>query len=263
MDEWGCIWRENAVVYHPLADWKALDSYEFPDPRAGYHFEAVDALLAQDPGRFLMGRVYSTLFERYRFLRGYEASLIDPYVDRERFRELLGRIAQFQSVMVSQWLERKADVISFGDDYGMQDRLFMAPEVWRREYKPLLAELFGQAKAGGAKVYLHADGNIEEILDDLVEIGLDMLNPVQKYAMDVERIGRRYGGRLCFHAGVNHQVTMPQGTPQQVREEAEWLIRTLGRPEGGFIAARGHVLTRDIPVRNAVAMYRAYVEFKW
>jgi uroporphyrinogen decarboxylase len=263
MDEWGCVWSANAVISHPLADWDALETYQFPDPWAPYHFAGVDTMRAQAPERFLIGRAYSTLFERYRFLRGYEASLTDPYLEPERSGALLDRIAEFQAAIVEQWLTRGADLIAFGDDYGMQDRLFMAPEVWRREYGARLASLFDQARAGGARIGLHADGNVEEILPDLVAMGLALLNPVQKYAMDIAMVGERYGGRLCFHSGVNHQVTMPRGTPEEVRAEAEWLVRTLSRPEGGFIASRGHVLTPDIPLRNALAMYRAFVEFRW
>lgn len=263
MDEWGSIWRASAVVSHPLDDWKALDSYQFPDPLAPYHFAGVDAVRAADSIRVLFGRVYSTLFERYRFLRGYEASLVDPYLEPERCRELIERIAAYQSSLVAQWLERGADVIVFGDDYGMQDRLFMAPEMWRRFYRPPLEMLFDQARAGGAQVGIHADGNITEILPDLVGMGLKLLNPVQKYALDLEWVGETFGGKLCFHSGVNHQVTMPRATPEEVVAEVDWLIRTLSSPRGGFIAARGQVVTPDIPLRNGLAMYRAFVEFRW
>ena len=140
----------------------------------------------------------------------------------------------------------------------MQDRLLINPQMWRRMCKPRMEKMFRTWKEtrpdNPPYVFYHSDGNVSEIIPDLIEIGLDILNPIQPECMDVEEIGRLYRGKLRFHGAISIQETLPHGSEEDVRAEVRHRIDHLG-PQGGYVLCPANVVQTDTPVENLLAMY--------
>jgi uroporphyrinogen decarboxylase len=133
----------------------------------------------------------------------------------------------------------------------------MGPAHWRRFIKPYLARMFSRIKEAGKFVYIHSDGQVQAIFDDLIEIGLDIYNPFQPEIMDVYQLKKEYGDRLCFHGGIGIQDLLVQGTPQQVKSEVQRLIDEVGAG-GGYILSPAHSVLADTPAENLAAMIEVF-----
>ena len=264
VDEWGVVWtcpETPRVSGHPLeSGWDGLTGYTPPNPSAPGRYAAASEELARHPDRYRLGWVWFTLFERLWFLRGFNAMLVDPYLHHDRFVELRDLIVGDNLTSIQQQLELGVDGIFFSDDWGTQTGLLMNPEDWRRWYKPWYARMFDSVHAGGAQVWMHLCGNVTAILPDLIEIGLDVLNPVQPQAMDVDTLAACYAGRLCFYGGVDVQGTLPLGTPEDVRAEVRHLVDILGSCGGGYIGGTSHTILPDTPPENIIALFEAFRE---
>jgi uroporphyrinogen decarboxylase len=262
VDEWGVTWHQNNAVAHPLeADWKLLDDYSFPDPHKPGRFDRVITEIEQNEERYTLGTVWYTLFERMWTLRGFENMLTDPYLNYDRFVFLREKLLDFDMEILKQWLEIGVDGIFFSDDWGWQSGLLMNPDDWRELYKPCYKKLFDMAHQGGAHVWMHSCGHVTEIIPDLIEIGLDVLNPVQPQAMKVNELGDRFGGELCFHGGVDVQGTLPRGTAEDVDSEVKHLIKTFGCFGGGYIGGTSHTILPDTPLENIRALFEAFERY--
>ena len=147
------------------------------------------------------------------------------------------------------------DIIWTGDDVGMQTGMLISPALWRRHLKPRMAELIARVKSinPAVKVAYHSDGMIWDVIPDLIEIGLDVLNPVQPACMDPAELKVRFGDRLCFWGSLDEQHTLPFGSPDDVREEVRTRLRTIGR-HGGLILGPTHHVQLDTPLENFWAM---------
>lgn len=262
VDEWGVTWYDNNAIGHPLqAGWELLDEYQFPDPHEAGRFDHIWSDIEQNRDKYMLGMVWETLFERMWNLRGMTNALIDPYWNYDRFISLRDRIMEFDIEILRKWLEIGVDGVFFTDDWGSQSSLLINPNDWRKLYKPCYQKLFDVAHQGGAHVWMHICGSIIDIIPDLIEIGLDVLNPVQPRAMSVDELGKRFGGELCFYGGVDVQITLPQGTPQDIEEEIQHLIKTFGRFGGGYIGGTSHTILPDTPLENIKALYEAFERY--
>jgi uroporphyrinogen decarboxylase len=146
----------------------------------------------------------------------------------------------------------------FGDDYGAQRSMLFSPKLWRQLFKPRLARMFGVFRGAGLPVILHSDGDIWAILPDLVEIGLNCLNPVQPEVLEHGRLYREFGKHLSFYGGISTQTVMPSGTPAQVKAAAAACIRDLAPDGTGLVLGPSHRMQSDIPVANVAAMLEAF-----
>ena len=185
-------------------------------------------------------------------MRGMENLLMDM-LERPRFFEcLLDAILEHHLVLVQKALALGVDGVHFGDDYGMQTGLILGLPNWRKFIKPRLAKLFAPVRAAGKVISLHSCGKVQGLFDDLVELGVNFINPFQPEVMDVlGELGRRRG-KLAFHGGLSIQRTLPFGTVADVREQTRLLLEA-GR-EGGYIFAPAHDVPPDVPPGNLVAM---------
>jgi uroporphyrinogen-III decarboxylase len=147
------------------------------------------------------------------------------------------------------------DMIWIGDDVGMQTGMLISPELWRKFLKPRMANFIASLKAINPRVRVayHSDGNVSAIIPDLIEIGLDVLNPIQPACMNPAELKRKYGDRLCFWGSMDEQYTLPFGTPDQVRSEVLTRLTTLGQ-DGGLILGPTHHVQLDTPMENFWAM---------
>lgn len=202
-----------------------------------------------------VGHMYENAWQ----VRGYEAFLMDLVTRRHWAEVLLDRFLSNNLRAAVAAARAGADCIAFGDDVANQNALMFQPSLWREVMKSRWAAVIAAARAiqPHVPIWYHSDGNIEAILDDLVEIGVTILNPVQPECMNPAAIRRRYGRRLAFDGCVGTQTTFPFGTPQEVRRVVHELAETLNARHGGLRLAPTHVLEPEVPPENVVAFFRA------
>jgi uroporphyrinogen decarboxylase len=271
MDEWGIRWksapyetrfgpgRYTEIAGHPLADAAALDAYRPPDPdRPELYREAARVVREHGPEHWIVGVTVTTIFETAWALRGLDRLLEDLVSDPDLAETILDIPFRFHLAAAKRLAALGVDMIWTGDDVGAQSAMIMSPAMWRRFLKPRMARFFAEVKAVNPRVKIayHSDGFILPIIPDLIEIGLDVLNPVQPSSMDPEDLKRRYGDKLAFWGSIDEQWTLPFGTPEDVRREVETRLRTLGRG-GGLVIGPTHHVQLDTPLENFHAMIDA------
>ena len=266
-DEFGVVWDRSADpdigVSIPSLTPENFDSYPWPDPNAPGRFDRLQAALRQHPDKFQVMAVDFSLYERAWTLRGLTELLLD-FIENPGFAEaLLDRVLQFNLDVIDAALRLcpQIDAVYFGDDFGSQTGLIMGAQRWRQFLRPRLARQYSAVHQAGKKVLIHSCGRVQEIFDDLADIGVDCFNPFQPEVMDVYAIHRQYHGRLAFWGGISTQQLLPYGTVQQVETEVDKLL-ALGR-SGGYIIAPCHNIQANTPPENIVAMYETGYEYGW
>jgi hypothetical protein len=239
-DEWGAVWDNIGVCQlgevkdYPLKDWADFDKLAIPDIRDPKRFANFAAAREKAGDKFLLSWGVS-LYERTHFLRGLENVWVDLHVERANLCRLLDLLVDMNLYAVEQCARAGVDGYFLCDDWGLQDRLMIAPESWRELWKPRYARIYRAVHAAGMANFLHSCGYIVDILDDLIEIGLDVIHMDQQENMGLELLGARFGGRLTFYSPVDIQNTMARGSLDDIRAYARRMARVLGRPKGGFI----------------------------
>jgi uroporphyrinogen decarboxylase len=255
-DPFGVVWnrtvdKDIGVVEGVVLAEPSLAGYRFPDPTASFYFDGVAERIAARPGRFRVYCIGFSLFERAWTLRGLENLLVD-FVENPGFvDDLFDAICDFNIAMAGKALEYGIDAIYFGDDWGKQSGLIMGPRHWRRYLRPRLERMYAVAKGAGKYQCIHSCGDVRQVLPDLVELGVDCINPFQPEAMPVREVLGAYRGRVAFYGGLSTQHTLPFGDVQEVRRKTRELLE-LGAG-GGLIFAPSHAVVRDTPVENMLA----------
>lgn len=195
-------------------------------------------------------------------LRGMDNVLADYYVNRDLLEALYDHLYDIFGEVVRRAARAGVDMITVTGDIAMQDRIIMGPEAWRAVDKPRLARLIADCRAVNPDLFffIHSDGDVTDLMDDLVEIGFNVINPVQPECMDPVEVKRRWGDRITIHGGVSLQRTLPFGSPEDVRREVEDLIRTCGY-NGGLVVFPSNVIQPDTPVENIIACFHAARDF--
>jgi uroporphyrinogen decarboxylase len=270
-DFWGITWRKegafNQPSRFPLAGASREDvlAYRFPGERIGFLLGLMAPVLAQADRFFVGCDVSPCAWEMYWRLRGLEDALTDLAADPSLARTMLARAAGFALELARRaGDEMPLDWLWCGDDVAGQQAMVMSPAAWRDMIKPLMADLFAVGKSRGLWVAHHCCGALRPIIPDLVEIGLDVLNPVQAGCpgMDPLELKREFGDRLAFMGGVDTQRLLPFAGPAEVRSAVERLIEGMtapigGRGPGGYILAGSHTIPPETPDDNIFALYAA------
>ncbi len=270
MDEWGItrrfIMHYYEIAGHPLKEAGSLEdieSYPWPDPREYLLVEGLRdraSHLCQNTDYALVGYPAGSLFEQAWYLRGYTELLMDFLLNKDFAHALFTRILEVRKQNAEIYLREVGDyldVIQLGDDLATQNGPAMSPALYREMVKPYQAELFRFVKERTpAKLYYHSCGAVASLVEALIEIGVDVLNPVQASAqgMDTAELKARFGARIAFWGAIDTQRVLPFGTTEQVRAEVQQRISDLA-PGGGYVLAGVHNLQPDIPPENIVAMY--------
>ena len=223
-DDWGVGWHNapyetrfgngfyTEVAGFPLANAAAIDSYRAPDPNlAGLYDDAALLISRYKPEYFIVGVTVCTIFETAWALRGLEKLMADFIEAPELADRILDIPYRYHLAAAKRLVEMGVDMIWTGDDVGSQHGMMISPRSWRRFLKPRMAEFFSALKAinPAVKIAYHSDGNIEPIIPELIEIGLDVLNPIQPASMDPVKLKKQYGDKLCFWGTVDEQHTLP------------------------------------------------------
>ena len=266
VDEWGIEWTRqdgfNQITRFPLVG-------ASPDHVRGYHFpedriEALVGLMAPVMvyrNEYFVGcDVSPCAFEMYWRLRGLEDAMADFAADRDLSREMVGRCADFAYRLSEAALDRhEIDWLWTGDDVGSQRAMMFSPTDWRDLVRPNLQHLFELAHSRHVFAAFHSCGAIRPIIGDLVEIGLDVLNPIQCncHGMDPLELKAEFGEHLAFMGGVDTQGVLPNGTADEVRKATSRLIEGMTADGGGYILAASHTVPPETPEENIFAMYEA------
>ncbi|MFP3904048.1 MAG: uroporphyrinogen decarboxylase family protein [Armatimonadota bacterium] len=236
-----------------------LDEYPWPDYTPEYRHEHLEANVAalHDEGWFVSGGV-GHIWETAWQLTRMEKLMQDMVLNRDLAARIFDEITQDRAFMAQRYAEAGADMLHCGDDVGMQDRLMMSPQMWRQWLKPRWKKVVQGAKSINPDIlaWYHSDGDIRPIIPELIEIGFDILNPIQPECMNPAELKREYGDRLAFWGCIGTQTTMPFGTPDEVREAVKWTVQNVGF-DGGLLVAPTHVLEPDVPWENILALAEA------
>jgi uroporphyrinogen decarboxylase len=264
VDEWGIAWRSvnyttpfgtgryTEPMGHPLAEEREIDHYKAPDPHRPQLYQEAQRVIEKFKDEYwIVGVTVTTIFETATALRGYMQILKDIVASPELFERLLEIPYRYHLAAARRLVEMGVDMIWLGDDVGGQTNMLISPSHWRKFLKPRLASFIYELKAINPQVNVayHSDGAIEPIISDLIEIGLDVLNPIQPACMDPSQLKKRYGNNLCFWGSIDEQHTLPFGTPAEVKAEVLLRLKTLGKG-GGLIIGPTHHVQLDTPMEN-------------
>ncbi len=242
-----------------LPDWRDLDAYlaEFPDiDRQPGIFDNARAFVQANPNRYILGHWWYLYYERLWSIRGMQNVLMD-FIDHPDEVTRLGRALLDYHVKAVRGLAAcGVNGIFTSDDLGSQRALMMSPATFRRLLKPLYAELIEEVHSLGMHFWLHTCGNVLSIIDDFIDIGLDVIHPIQAHTMDYSYVAERFGGRISFLVGIDVQHLLPEGSPEDVRQGIREVVRTFRRPEGGLLLAAGNGIMPETPLENI----RAFLE---
>jgi uroporphyrinogen decarboxylase len=279
IDDWGTgqVKVRDGTWYpgvHPLSDAETLDAlerYPWPDmddPSRVAHVRAEAARLAEQNEYAIMATPWLLFpFERAVAMQGLEQILMNMAVNPEFAEALLRRLADLCKQLMGHFLRElgdNVDIIKIGDDLGTEESLLMSPAMYRRILKPIHADYISFIRERTrAKVFFHTDGDVSDLLDDFVEIGVDILNPIQTSSggmANIAEVKRRYGSRLAFCGGIDTQRILPRGSPEEVRQEVRRVVELLA-PGGGYLLAAVHTIMDEVPAENILAMVDAVEEF--
>lgn len=266
-DSFGTLWEvaEEGIcgipVEYPLADWGAYLRYKWPQLSAGPSKKRLYSghMVGKSPDYYARGGWF-VFFEQLQQLRGMENLLMDLACDRPEVYRLRDDLLKFNLNWLDKWIKLPYDGLHFADDWGTQNGLIISPQMWRRFFKPAYKQMFDKVISAGMDVHFHSDGNIIEILPDIIELGAKVIN-CQLAVIGLDEIKKNFAGKVCFRTDLDRQNIMPFGTPRDVREHIEQVFDSVGSKKGGIIAC-GEI-GPDIPLENIRTMYDVFMNFRY
>jgi len=268
-DVFGTLWRLDRRPFHleqPGLTKPSFDGFKFPS--ADLFLKAAEASkaegltkLADNPDYYRIIYMGWGLFEQSWGICGFENALVYAATHEDFYAELLDRLTDLFITFVEFWADVPADAIMFGDDWGGQRGVLVGPDRWRKFFKPRYARIYEAAHAQGKKCISHCCGSVVDVMDDIIEIGLDVLESVQPEAqgMNPYQLKKRWGDKITFWGCLGSQSTIQFGTPDQIRNEVRKLCREMGKG-GGYILAPAKSIQPGTPLENAIAVFEAFTE---
>lgn len=240
VDEWGAIWDNIGVCNlgevkdFPLKDWNDFHKLHIPDIRDPKRWGDLPAARDRAGNKFLLANGIS-IYERVHFIRGLENTWMDIHDNPEHLGRLIDILVDMNLYAIEKFAAAGADGMIFCDDWGLQNRLMISPAKWREIWMPRYARIYKACREAGLATFLHSCGYIVDILDDLIDIGLNVIHMDQQENMGLDCLSERFAGRLTFWAPVDIQMTMAHGSLDDIRAYCRKLNRAFNRDNGGFI----------------------------
>lgn len=267
-DDFGCIWETvddgitGTVTGHPLADWQAFASYHFPDPAVctglgpiDWERTKTDVAAAKARGELTFGGLrHGHTFLQLCDLRGYQHLLYDMADEAPLLDALTERLEAFNAYQVDRYVEAGVDIMGYAEDLGMQKGPMLSPEQFRRYIKPSYQRLMKPAREKGIIVHMHSDGDLHDLVDDLIDGGVEVIN-LQDLVNGIDWIADRFAGRICVELDIDRQAITFGGTAAQIDELIRTEVTRIGRREGGLMMIYG--MYPGIPLENAKALMDA------
>jgi uroporphyrinogen decarboxylase len=234
--------------------------FDWPDVDADYRFEPLAPQVANyhERGYAVTGELYQTIFEMAWLLRGMENLLTDFYENPAVAHAICERLTELRVRQAVKYAELGVDILRLGDDVGTQFGPMIGMDCYRAFLKERTRRIVAAARRvkPGILVFMHCDGQVSGFIPEFLDIGIDILNPVQPECNDLAAIAREYGDRLSFWGGIGTQSTMPFGTPDDLRHKVREVQSTLGA-RGGLLLAPTHILEPEVPWENVEAFVGA------
>ncbi len=267
-DFWGCVWETTdegitgTVTKHPLADWKAFESFTPPDPAESNGIKTMDwiaikkeVLKAKSEDKYYVGSLeHGHTFQRLSYIRGYENLLLDMTDRDTRLSRLIEMVETFNIEVVKRYIEAGSAMICYPEDLGMQRGPMLSPENFRTYIKPTYERIMAPAHKAGCLVHMHSDGDIRDIVDDLMLSGVDALN-LQDLVNGIDWIETNLKGRVCIDIDIDRQQITRFGSPEQIDKLICEVVEKLGSREGGLMMIYG--LYPGVPIDNVKAVMDA------
>lgn len=267
-NEWGMKFINkglyNEFIEYPLANAetvKDIESYCFPDPLAAGRFDkAKEAVQKYKREYGIIADLETSFFETAWYLVGMEKFLMDLMLDPPYVNALLDKILHINIEIGKELIKLGADVIWCGDDFGSQTNLIMDVDTWRHYFKPRIKYMFREFRKVNPEIKIawHSCGAVKDLIPEFIELGLDIINPIQPKAtgMEPQLLKDEYGKDLTFFGGICVQDLLPNGTPEQIKVEVIRRAEILGK-DGGYIIAPAHNIQDDTSVENISAFFEA------
>ncbi|MCM8759404.1 MAG: hypothetical protein NC906_06495 [Candidatus Omnitrophica bacterium] len=243
-DEWHCVWErlvgditKGQVTGHPLKSYDDFESFKWPNFKIPERYTAMREQIEQNKDdKFVLTGIEFSLMHRLEYLRGHENAWTDPYLEPENLHKLFDKLAELAIDQIDMAAQAGVHGIVSYDDLGFQDRPMVSPEIFHKFFAPYYKKVYQYARKKNILTFLHSCGYIIDLLDDLIDAGLQVIQMDQQENMGLENLDRRFGGKICFWCPVDIQKTMNTGTVEDVKNYARKLIDTFGKYNGGFIA---------------------------
>jgi uroporphyrinogen decarboxylase len=272
INEWGVIFQKGSTEHftkmvHPMRCFSSInefESYPYPNAEKDYNWDVFNTNVESIKmgGNVAVAHLGTTIFEIAWYLRGMDNLLVDMIMNEQMAIYHLDRITDIRCYCAGVAAKSGVDMIWLGDDVSTQLDMMMAPETWRKYLKPRLKKVIDSAKEVKEDVLIvyHGDGNLQKIIPELINVGVDILNPVQPECMDPIEIKKKYGDRLSFWGTLGTQTTLPFGTPEEVKSWCWKMIREVGY-NGGLCLAPTHLVEPEVPWENICAFIETVQEY--
>ena len=250
------------IIGYPLKDKDNLSKFIAPDPEDEDFTKDIRLIEKYGKDYYITGLVGNSIWEGYTYLRGIENALVDLVTDKDYANKVMDIIMNYHITLGKKYVKLGVDSIFIGDDLGSQRALLMAPKLFREMIKPKIAFFISEMKkeSKNVKVIYHTDGYIWDIIGDLVEIGLDVLNPFQPEVMDVIEFKKLWGKKLSIWGSISNQQTLPFGSKKDVENEVINRIKYCA-PGGGLLIAPTHLLQIDVPLENVETLFNSVKKY--
>jgi len=279
VDEWGCVWYyfyeglEGQVKVHPLEDWSSFESYKPPNPLKMVgptpdsrppmeSWNDIRKRIKEErrQGGLIMGYLpHGCMFQRLYYLRGFRNLMMDFITEPPQLQDLINMVLDYNLKVIDRWLEMDIDIMIFGDDIGVQDRIPVNPRSFRKYLIPAYAKMFRMCREAGVYVYLHSDGHIMEVAEDLIKAGVAILN-LQDRVNGIDNIARVCKGKVCIDLDIDRQVLLPFGTPEEIEDHIRKVVIKLGSKKGGLMLKAD--CYPDVPLANIEALCQAMEKYQ-
>ena len=257
-DEFGCLWQGTEANIGQIKECPlrkpSLRGYRLPDPGDTTRVMGLEDFIREHHERYISVSIENhTLIERAFNLRGMPQLMMDIYDHPGFVTELLDNILEYAWGIAKQLLNYEVDALKINDDWGDQRGVMLGLDHWQSLIKPRIKELCERIrKQKDVDIFLHSDGNISEIIPDIIEMGITAIDPMQPEVMNIFELKKQYGKDITFIGGMSTQNTMPFGTPNDIISEVRKLVRELGKG-GGYILTPGIIVQEDVPMENILA----------
>jgi uroporphyrinogen decarboxylase len=264
IDEWGCRFMNmeeglmGIIQEARIKEWSDLDFFKTPDILCDLNVDAINRF-CRSTDQFVYSGGFVRPYERFQFLRTMEQSFVDVMLEEPGFQELLNRIHKHYVKETEAWARTEVDALFLMDDWGTQHSMMIDPEIFRKYFKPMYAEYCEIARRSGKFVFMHSDGNIADIIPDLIEVGVNALN-CQVFCMDMERLQRECTGRITFWGEIDRQDILPNGSLDDIDKAVYQVYSHLYKNGGAFAqcefgpAAKPENVERVFEAWNRISM---------
>jgi uroporphyrinogen decarboxylase len=264
VDEWGCLWKTTDAdevggncVDHPYHTVEEVLKAPIPEPELPGRLDPIRKSREEHPEDFIWVQQWLGPWETSRAMLGTEETLVALYTERPQLEKFFCRVFEHFQVLLRGVCTLDVDMVGIGDDWGIERSLLIDPDLWVKVFKPLYRTIFEEIRRAEKISLFHSCGCAAVLYPHFIDIGVDVINPLQPGPVDIDKVGREYRGKVTFSGGIDTRRLLEKGTPAEVEKKVIHLIETLGLPEGGLVVGHCTSVHSGTPIENIEAMFQA------